>query len=355
MVLFAWAVVLPLAVVVQWFKTMLGMGWGAVLGPILLSLGYGREQVVVSLLLTEFLSSIFSALLHHLFSNVQLRKDDVPPPATGSIQSPGSPRKTVDEPHVPDVPDESATPKPSQQCTPSTTDEETAPLLGPEPRPEAPGRQPKAGECLFSRDVNTMLILGVVGALGTAASVAINAFTKQSEQFGFAIKLYMGSVIILMSLAIVLSIVLRRWAEKSVFSYWKVLGLALWSGFNKGISGGGSGPIVVTGLMLSGMPERNSIGVTPFSEIIVCGVGSLCYLVSNVVQEGPAKALTYYELFPALAAGALPVIPFAAYMTKRVKKEGLKWIVAAFTLLLGTFSIVQSVLAHTGHWPRIKH
>eukprot|EP00727_Mastigamoeba_balamuthi_P006305 m51a1_g2295 hypothetical protein (321) ;mRNA; r:419787-420961 len=312
-----WAGVIPMALLVQWFKTMLGMGWGTVLSPVLLALSFERESVVVSLLLAEFTTSVCSATLHFIFKNVHLRARD----EEKESLAPASP--------IAKGPADRAEAGPAE-----------ASAL-PKPR-------------FMTRDLAIVLILGIVGALGAVISTIVSAQAKQSKHFKFAIKLYIGIVILIMAVAIAAAILLRRRASGTRFAWWKIVLLAVWSGFNKGISGGGSGPIVVTGLMLSGVPERHSIGVTPFSEILVCGVGSICYLVSNLILEGAAKTWTYYKLVPALLIGALPVIPFAAMTTKKVNKDHLKVFVAVFTLLLGLFSIIQTSLDYTKHWPKIK-
>ena len=50
--------------------------------------------------------------------------------------------------------------------------------------------------------------------------------------------------------------------------------------------------------MLSGRPERNAIGVTPYSEVIVCGVSTICYFAANMIlceQESWSSGMSTEE------------------------------------------------------------
>ena len=48
--------------------------------------------------------------------------------------------------------------------------------------------------------------------------------------------------------------------------------LGLWASLNKGLSGGGYGPLVCGGQLLAGMNEKEAIGITSLAEGLVCVV-----------------------------------------------------------------------------------
>lgn len=50
------------------------------------------------------------------------------------------------------------------------------------------------------------------------------------------------------------------------------------AGFNKGIAGGGYGPVVTIGGLLSGAPAKTMMAITGFSEGLVCIVSILVWL-----------------------------------------------------------------------------
>lgn len=65
--------IIPLAFICELVDSSLGMGYGTTLTPLLLILGYDPLDVVPAVLFSEFITGIFTGLLHHKFENVDLR------------------------------------------------------------------------------------------------------------------------------------------------------------------------------------------------------------------------------------------------------------------------------------------
>ncbi len=65
------------------------------------------------------------------------------------------------------------------------------------------------------------------------------------------------------------------------FSWKRLIAIGLISSFNKGISGGGYGPLVTGGQVLSGREARSAVGSTSFAEGLVCLVGLLTYIATK--------------------------------------------------------------------------
>ena len=65
--------VMAIAFLCEYIDSSLGMGFGTVLTPVLLILGFSPLQVVPCLLLSETLTGIFGGALHHGFGNVDFR------------------------------------------------------------------------------------------------------------------------------------------------------------------------------------------------------------------------------------------------------------------------------------------
>jgi len=101
--------------------------------------------------------------------------------------------------------------------------------------------------------------------------------------------------------------------------------------FNKGISGGGYGPIVTSGQILAGVKSKNAIGITSLAEGLTCFVGVITYLIfTNHTIE--------WDLAPSLVFGAILSVPIAVYTVKKFKGGHLKLIVGIATLILGLFT-----------------
>jgi uncharacterized membrane protein YfcA len=48
--------------------------------------------------------------------------------------------------------------------------------------------------------------------------------------------------------------------------------------FNKGLSGGGYGPLVTAGQVVSGLPPKHAVAISSVAESFTCVVGLAAYL-----------------------------------------------------------------------------
>lgn len=143
----------------------------------------------------------------------------------------------------------------------------------------------------------------------------------------FYVKLYIG--ILVLSMGVLILMTIRR---KFRFTWRKITSLGLLASFNKGISGGGYGPIVTSGQILSGVNSKNAIGITSLAEGLTCFVGVITYLIfTNHTIE--------WDLAPSLVVGAILSVPIAAYTVKKFKGVHLKLIVGIATMILGLFTL----------------
>ncbi|UCC39567.1 MAG: sulfite exporter TauE/SafE family protein [Candidatus Aminicenantes bacterium] len=143
----------------------------------------------------------------------------------------------------------------------------------------------------------------------------------------FLIKLYIGLLVFSMG-------VLILFTQNRIFKFsWrKITSLGLLAAFNKGISGGGYGPLVTSGQILSGVESKNAIGITSLSEGVTCFAGVITYLIyTNHTID--------WRLAPSLAVGAILSVPIATYTVKRFKAERLRLVVGVATLILGLLTL----------------
>jgi len=91
-----------------------------------------------------------------------------------------------------------------------------------------------------SKVTAVLIALGIVGIVGVviAVVIAVNLPT-------YIVKLYIGLLVLSMG---ILNLLKRD--HKAAFSWWRISGLGLLAAFNKGISGGGYGPVVTSGQVL---------------------------------------------------------------------------------------------------------
>jgi uncharacterized membrane protein YfcA len=106
--------------------------------------------------------------------------------------------------------------------------------------------------------------------------------------------------------------------------------------FNKGMSGGGYGPLVTAGQILSGVNSRNAIGITSLAEGCTCFFGVLAYLL--LAHEPP-----YLEMAPYIIIGALSSVPISAFSVKHINERVLKLAIAFATIVLGALVIIKTL------------
>jgi len=104
------------------------------------------------------------------------------------------------------------------------------------------------------------------------------------------------------------------------------------SAFNKGLSGGGFGPLVTGGQMILGNKEKNSIGVTTLAEGPICIAGFLTYWYFKGIQD--------WNLVFALLVGAVLAAPIGALTTKKTEKN-LKKLVGVLLVVLGSLTLLK--------------
>ena len=142
---------------------------------------------------------------------------------------------------------------------------------------------------------------------------------------------YIGAMVFLIGIGILLT--LKR---SYAFSWKKIAGLGLVAAFNKGLSGGGYGPVVTGGQILSGVESKSAIGITSFAEGVTCAAGlAVFYYASVQINQ---------ELATTLSIGALLSVPFSVFLVRRIPTRALKMSIAVVTIVLGLLTLGKTYL-----------
>lgn len=166
-------------------------------------------------------------------------------------------------------------------------------------------------------------ILALCSIVGTVAAVFIAINIP-----AFYVKLYIAILVLAMGLYLLIN-------GKKVhsFSWRRIIGLGMIASFNKGMSGGGYGPIVTGGQILSGVDSKSAIAITSLAEGLTCIVGFVIYALSDTGVD--------YTLVPWLMIGSVASVPFSGYTIKKVSPTGLNYWIAMATVCLGCFSLYK--------------
>ena len=177
-----------------------------------------------------------------------------------------------------------------------------------------------------SRALKVALVLAACSVVGTLIAVVIAVNVPK-----WAIKTYIGVLVLVMGIGI-----LATMGKTFAFSWKKVVGLGLVAAFNKGISGGGYGPLVTGGQILAGVDEKGAIGITSLAEGLVCIVGVVMYILTG---NGGVD----WGLAPSLVLGAVLSVPFAAFTVKKIPMRKMRWAIGSAVTVLGLFTLGKLV------------
>ncbi len=243
--------VIALAFVCEFVDSSLGMGYGTVLSPVLLLLGFDALDVVPSLLFSECVAGTVAALTHHRVRNVDFRSG--------------------------------------------------------------------------SRDTKVALLLATCAIAGTTAA-ALLAIRLPRQ----ILRIWIGALVLVIGL-LILSAVNRSFR----FTWRRIAVLGAVASFNKGLSGGGYGPLVTGGQLLSGIRVRNAVGITSLSEAITCLVGCILY--------GLLKPNINWSLVFCMTTGAVLSVPLAARLVKWIPERLWRIIVGTMIVVLGSLTLIKAI------------
>jgi len=91
-------------------------------------------------------------------------------------------------------------------------------------------------------------------------------------------------------------------------------------GFNKGVGGGGYGPVITVGGLISGVPVKSMVAVTSFAEGMTCVAAVVTWFV--LVSVG---VIVDYMLLPSFVIGTVLAAVGAPYTTRVIPEVFWKW------------------------------
>ncbi|MBN1977513.1 MAG: sulfite exporter TauE/SafE family protein [Anaerolineae bacterium] len=177
-----------------------------------------------------------------------------------------------------------------------------------------------------SRSFKVAMALAACSVVGAVAAVFIAVHVPK-----WLLEAYIGVLVLAVGLGILLTI-----GKAFAFSWRKLIGLGLVAAFNKGLSGGGYGPLVCGGQVLSGVGEKEAIGITALSEGLACIVGVTAYVLTG-------DGIVDWGLAPSLALGALLSVPLAALTVKKAPVGKMRWAIGGAVTALGLFNLAKLV------------
>lgn len=256
-----------IAFVAEFIDSSLGMMYGTLLSPILISLGYDPLVVVPSLLLSQALGGLVASIFHNKFNNADFTRNN-----------------------------------------------------------ETIIKQENVGfisklKNKYTKDLKIVFVISSLGVIATIFASLIAVSIPKSFLKG-----YIAVLVLIMGMVLL-------FRHKFKFSWKKMLGLGILSSFNKGLSGGGFGPVVTSGQIISGNGSKKSVAATTLSEAPICITGFITYFLANGFSD--------WGFVLALSLGAIAAAPLGALFTSKMNEKKLRPILGVLTLGLGIWMVIK--------------
>ena len=177
-----------------------------------------------------------------------------------------------------------------------------------------------------ARDFEVTGVLTGLSIVGVLLAVGIAISMPQ-----WMVKLYIGVLVLVIGL-----VILKNSRRDMPFSWRRIGLLGFLAAFNKGISGGGYGPVVTGGQVLAGIRGRSAVGIASLAEGITSIVGVAIYYASG--------ASVSWHLVPSLVLGAVLSVPLAAYIVSRIPTGRLTLLIGGLSTTLGGYTLVRLLL-----------
>lgn len=267
-------VLFGLAFLCEFIDSSLGMGYGTILSPTLIIMGFDPLVAIPAVLLSQAFGGFTASVFHHQFRNASFHPS--------------------------------------------------------------------------SKDFKIVFVITSFGILATIIAAIISINLPK-----IVLKTYIGLLVLALGIIVLLKF-------KFNFSWKRIVSVGILSAFNKGLSGGGFGPVVTSGQILSGRGYKGAIAATTLAEAPICITSFLTYLVGRSILEidGPvletpisqflgvmfSEHMFPWELILALLLGSIFVAPFGAFTTRIMKPEKLHTVLGILITTLGILTLLKAYL-----------
>lgn len=183
----------------------------------------------------------------------------------------------------------------------------------------------------MSETVRLWLIIAGTGVLFNI--VAVVGVYKIFAVGKVWIKLYVALLLLMMGMTSLIQAKKDRPYKPGKMVMWAAL-----AGFNKGVGGGGYGPVVTIGGLMAGVPVKSMMAVTAISE----GTVSTLSVVTWLALLGSGVTIDYV-LLPSFMLATMFSAVAAPYMTRVFPEKLWKVVVPAYCLCLTAYAFYKII------------
>lgn len=184
-----------------------------------------------------------------------------------------------------------------------------------------------------------MLLIAGVGVAAVVGSIVLTYFAVSLP--AIVIKTYVALLVLLMGgVALV-----RRFARRGNSRYRprRMVAFAALAGFNKGIGGGGYGPVVTLGEIYAGVYEKSAAAITSLAE----GLVSLAGIAAFFAISAAGVQLDFALLPSALAGSALAAVA-SPYLVRILPNRIFSYLIPVYAVAVGVIVVLKLSVSAMG-------
>ncbi|MFX0188173.1 MAG: TSUP family transporter [Candidatus Hodarchaeota archaeon] len=188
----------------------------------------------------------------------------------------------------------------------------------------------------MSDSTKLAFIIAFFGCLSIVFSIYLTyAALKLPKAF---IKLYVAILVLFMGIFGVFRAKITKKKELNP-NLKLMIGFAVLAGFNKGVGGGGYGPVITLGEVSSGVYEKSATAIVSFSEAMVSVAGTFSFLVVSAI--GVKVELI---LLPWIFTGAFFGALITPYIVRVVPNTVWKFIIPTYAIGIGVYILYTIII-----------
>lgn len=177
----------------------------------------------------------------------------------------------------------------------------------------------------------SLLLIGGLGTIGAVASAALAYYAVPLPEE--LIKTYVAILVLLMGGFILVT----QWLKPhKTYRLRRLVLFAALAGVNKGLGGGGYGPVITLGAIFAGIIEKSATAIATLAEGCVSTFGFLAFLAI-----GAAGVDIDLTLLPSLWVGAFPAAAISPYAVRVLPNRVWRYVIPVYALGIGGVSLFK--------------
>ncbi len=188
----------------------------------------------------------------------------------------------------------------------------------------------------LTKATRIMILIAFFGCFAIFSSVMLSYFTIKFSKT--VIKMYVAIMVIFMGLFGLARIKMDQMTDLDTSTYRPKL-LVVFSavaGFNKGIGGGGYGPVVTMGQIFSGIYEKSATAIVSLAEGIVSAVGVATFFMIEAVGVNVDLVL-----LPSVFTGGFFAAILSPYIVRVLPNKLWRFVIPTYALIIGGASLLK--------------